>query len=118
LEHQLAALTVQADRLIAELSHQEHRLTRGLVERHGQLVLGPGFFHGLAYLALDPEEAVSRYGVADSLVGSEVVVVVDEVGQTFLGVQQFQRLDTGPELFPHRAPEALALAQGLRMVGP
>jgi hypothetical protein len=109
---------VQAHGLVAKLAHQKHRLACRLVERQGQLVLGPGFFHGFAHLVLDPEEAVGRHGVVDALVGSEMVVVVDEVGQAFLGFQQFLRLDPGPELLPHRAPEPLALAQGLRMVGP
>ena len=79
---------MQADGLVAELAHQEHRLPRGLVKCQGQLVLGPSLFHGLAYLALDPKEAVGRHGVVDALVGAEVVVVVDEVGQALLGVQQ------------------------------
>jgi hypothetical protein len=110
LQHQLAAFTVQAHRLVADLAHQEHRLARRLVQRHGQLVLGPGRFDGLAHLALRPEETVCRCGVVDALMGSEMVVVVDEVGQPLLGFQQFLRLDTRPELFAHRAPEALALA--------
>jgi hypothetical protein len=80
LKHQLAAFAVQADGLIAELAHQENRLARGLVESQGQLVLGPSRFHGLAHLALDPEKAVSRHGVVDTLVRAEVVVVVDKGG--------------------------------------
>jgi hypothetical protein len=118
LQHQLAALAVQAHRLVADLAHQEHRLARRLVQRHGQLVLGPGRFNGLAHLALRPEEAVCRCGVVDALVWAEMVVMVDEVGQPLLGFQQFLWFNTGPEFFAHRAPEALALAQGLRVMRP
>jgi hypothetical protein len=118
LEYEFAALTVQADGLIAKLAHQEDGLARRLVECQGQLVLGPGFFHGLAHLALYPKKAVSWHGVVDALVGAEVIVVVDEMRETFLGIEQFQWLDAGPEFFPHRAPEAFTFAQGLGMVSP
>lgn len=84
---------MQAHGLATELAHQEDRLACGLVERHGQLVLFPGRFHGLAHLALGPEEAVRRHCVVDALVGTEVVVVIDEESQTLLGFQQFLGLD-------------------------
>jgi len=108
---------MQAHRLVAELAHQEHRLPRGLIERQSQLVLRPGLFHGPAHLALGPKEAVGRHGIAYALVRAEVVVVVDEVRQPLLGIQQLQGLNTGPEFFAHRAPEALAFAQCLGVVG-
>jgi hypothetical protein len=115
---QFSGFAVQAQRLPADLAHQEHRLSRWFVQRQGQLVPGPGGLQGPPHLDLRPKEAVGRHGVVDALVGAEVVVVVDEVTQALLGLVQLLRLGPAPELRAHRPPEALALAQGLGVVRP
>ena len=118
MQHQLAALTVQAHRLVANLAHQEYWLARRLVERQGQLVLGPGRLNRFSNLAFRSKETVRRHGVSDPLVGPEMVVVVDPESEAFLRFQQFLGFDAGPEFLAHRAPEAFTLAQGLGVVRP
>ena len=109
---------MQGQSLATDLPHQEHRLTRGPIQGLRQLVPLPDRLQGFAHLALGPEEAVRRHGVVDALVWAEVVVVVDEVPQALLGLEELLRLGPGPELGAHGAPEALALAQGLGVMGP
>jgi hypothetical protein len=117
LQHQLAALAVQADGLVADLADQEHALPRRFIHGQGQLVLGPGRFQGFAHLALDPKEAVGRHGVVQALVRAEMVVMVHPEREPFLGVVKFERLHPAPELLTHGLPKAFALAQGLGMMG-
>jgi hypothetical protein len=118
VHHQLAPLAVQADGLVADLAHQEHRPPGGLF--HGQtfLVLAPRRLQRLAHRALGPKKAVGGRGVVQGLMGAEMVVVVDVVGQSPLGILQVLRLGPGPELLAHGLPEALAFAHRLRVVGP
>ncbi len=108
---------MKADGLVAELAHQKDALARRLVHGFGELVLLPSRFEAQAHLVFRPEEAVSRDGVVQALVGSEVVVVVDEGGQALLGFMQLLGPDSGPELFTNGLPKALALAHGLRVLG-
>jgi len=69
---------VQAHGLVAELAHQKNALACGLIHGLRELVLLPGRLEPQAHLALRAEETIRRHGVVQALVGSEVVVVVDE----------------------------------------
>jgi hypothetical protein len=59
--------------------------------------------------------AVGRHQAVDALVRPLEVVVVDEQANAPLGVAQVQEDSSLHALAPHRAPEALDLAQRLRV---
>jgi len=75
------------------------------------LVAAQGRLDGLAHLVFGPKEAVGRHAATNALMGAEVVVVGDEVGQPLLGFAQLLRLHPAPELLAHSFPKALTLAQ-------
>jgi hypothetical protein len=108
---------VKADSLSAELADKKHRLARGFVDSHCQLVVFPGFFQGLPHLGLGREKAVGRHGVVQALVRAEMVVVVDKSAKARLGLGEFQGFGPAPELLAHGLPEPLAFAEGFGVVG-
>ena len=117
LHHQPAPFPVQRDALVSDLADQEHRLAHRLVQGLGQLVLSQGLLNGLAHLRFHAKKTVRGNAAFDALVGTEVVVVGDEMGEAILGLGEFLRLDPPPEFLAHRLPETLTFAQRLGMVG-
>jgi hypothetical protein len=109
---------MKADALVADLADQEDRLAGRLVHGQGMLIAAERGFDGLAHLVFGPEEAVCRHAATNALVGAEVVVVGDEVGQPLLGFGQLLRLYPAPELLANSLPKALTLAQRFWVVCP
>ena len=84
---------------------------------HLQHVVANALFQGLAQLVLNLKEAIGRAQPADALVGPAVVVVLDPEANPLAGGLEVLELGAGEELAPDRAPEALNLAEGHRVLG-
>lgn len=108
---------MQADGLPAELAHQENPLALRFVHGQRELVLGPSGLKAKTHLVLGPKEAVGGHGVVQTLMGAEVVVVVDEISQALLRFVQLLRAHARPKLLAHGLPKAFALAHSLWVFG-
>ena len=104
--------------LLAELADDVERLARRLLEREPQLVgrhsaldLGPHVRGGLE-VAVGGDEAVER------LVRTLEVVVADEVLEPALCVDDVREHGAAEKLVPQGLPEALDLAERLRVLRP
>lgn len=73
---------MEAHGLVPDLPDEEYWAPGGLVHGHVELVLGPGVFDGLAHRAFRPKKAVRRHGIADALMGAEMVVQIGETMPT------------------------------------
>jgi hypothetical protein len=110
LQNEFSALPMQGKGLIPELANQKDGIPGWLIERQGQFIVLPGFFQRDAHLGFRPKKAVRRHGVVQSLVGAEVVVVVDEMEEPLLGFFKLQWFHPAPEFFAHGLPETFAFA--------
>jgi hypothetical protein len=117
LDYHFPLFPVQGHLLVAYLPHQIYRLSGRFPHRQQQFVLLHGLFQCFSDLVLSPEKPVRRHHAVNALVGPEVVVVVDEMAQPFLGFAQVLRLDPLPKFLHDRGPEPFRLAYRLGVVG-
>jgi hypothetical protein len=104
--------------LIAELPHHVKRLTRRLFEREPQLVLRDRALDLGADMRRGLEEAICGDQAVERLVRPLEVVVADVVRESVLRVLHVREHRAAQKLVPQRLPEALDLAERLRMLRP
>ena len=110
--------TARIDRevLVAQASHQVEGLPRRLLPRHAKRV---GRHRGLdrgAHLRRGTEEAIGGCQAFKCLVRALEVVVLHEERRAPEAIVEVGEHRAREELLPHRLPEALDLAAGLRVV--
>jgi len=103
---------------VAEPPCQIEGLARRLLEREPQRVLRHGLLDCLPHLRRGAEVPVCGYETAQRLVRPAEVVRLDEERHAPLAVGEVGEHRAGEELVPQRLPEALHLAQRLRMLRP
>jgi hypothetical protein len=94
------------------------RLPRGLLARKAKRVFGHCRLDRRSYLRRRTEEAVRRRQALHRLVRPLEVVVLHEDRRSPLAVVEVGEHGAREELLPHRLPEALDLAAGLRVMRP
>jgi hypothetical protein len=104
--------------LIAELSDDVKRFTWWLFESEPELVGGDRALDLSAHVRRRLEKAIGRYESVERLVRPLEVVMTDEVIQTPLRIDDVREHGAAEKLVPERLPEALDLAERLRMLWP
>ena len=109
---------VRGDRhaLISQLARQVERLSQRLLQRELHRVHLDGLLNGCSHLRRRPEEAVRRHQPLNSLVRPAEVVAVDEQVHPPDAVVEVGEDGARQEFVPQRLPEALHLAERLRVV--
>jgi len=102
--------------LIAELSDDVEGLARLLLEREPQRVLCDLRLDCLAHMGRGAKEAVRGYETFERLVRTLEVVVREVVLEPALSVDEVREDRAAEKLVPQRLPEALDLAERLRML--
>lgn len=102
--------------LVAELSDDVEGLARRLFERESELIRCDGTLDLGADMRCRLEEAVRRHQSVERLVRPLEVVVADEVLEPALRVDDVGEDGAAQKLVPQRLPEALDLAQRLRVL--
>ena len=115
----LEALLAGGDRqpLIAELPDDVKRFSRRLVERESELVRGDLALDLGTHVRTGAEVAVGGHQTVKRLVRPLEVVVADEVLEAVLRVGHVREDRAAEKLVPQRLPEALYLAECLRVLG-
>lgn len=103
---------------IAEATDEIERLARRLLVREAHRVGRDVFLDGFTHVWSRAEEAVGRHEPIERLVRALEVVGVDEELDAPVAVGEVREHSAREELVPERLPEALDLAEGLRMLGP
>jgi hypothetical protein len=80
--------------------------------------VGHSLLDRVPHLRCGPEEAIRRDHSADALVRTAEVVGLDKQRDAALAILEVRKDRPRDEFLPQRLPEALDLAQGLRMVRP
>jgi hypothetical protein len=101
---------------IPEAADEVEGLALRLLFRQGKCVLRHPLFDHRPHVRRGPEEAVRRHHPLDALVRAPEVVGLDEERQAALAVLEVAKDRPREKLVPQRLPEALDLAQGLRVV--
>jgi hypothetical protein len=101
---------------LPETADQVEGLAPRLLLSQGKRVLGHALFDHRPHVWRRPEETVRGHHPRDPLVGTAEVVGLDEEGHAALAVFEVGKDRPREELVPQRLPEALDLAQGLRVV--
>ena len=116
----LESVLASGDRqpLIAELPDDVEGLAWRLLEREPQCVRGDGALDFGAHVRGRLEEAVCGYEPVERLVRPLEVVVRDEVVEALLRVDGMREHGPAEKLIPQRLPEALDLAERLRVLRP
>lgn len=104
--------------LIAKLPDDIKRLARRLLEREPQLVLRDRALDLGAHVGRRFEEAIRGHESIERLVRPLEVVVADVVREPVLRVLHVREDRAAQKLVPQRLPEALDLAERLRMLRP
>lgn len=114
----LQASTGRGDRQVAitEASDDVERLARRLFEREPCRVVGDARFDRCAHLRRRTEEAIRWDEPADALMRPLEVVRVDVEPEAPLTVREIREDRPAQKLVPKRLPEALDLAERLRML--
>jgi hypothetical protein len=103
---------------VAEATDEIEGFAGGLLVREAQSVVGDAALDGLAHLGRRAEEAVGRHEPLERLVGSSEVVRLHEEVDSARAVREVGEHGAGEELVPERLPEALDLAERLRVLRP
>lgn len=101
---------------IAEPAHEIEGLARGLLLRQAKRIGRDRRLDRRAHLRRGAEEAVRRRQALNPLVRALEVVVLNKERRAALAVIEVAKHRAGEKLLPHRLPEALDLAAGLRMM--
>jgi hypothetical protein len=118
LHVQPAALRRDGQIAIAEATHEIERLPRRLLQRESRCILGDVLLDRCTHLRRRAEESISRHQAGERLVRSLEVVRVDEERQAPLQISKVGKHGARQKLVPQRLPEALDLAERLRMLRP
>lgn len=102
--------------LIAELPDDVEGLARWLLERESHLVLRDLALDDLPHVRGGAEVAVGGHGAIERLVRTTEVVVIHEVLEAPLRVDDVREDGAAEKLVPQGLPEALDLAEGLRVL--
>jgi hypothetical protein len=105
-----------AEIAIAEPAHQIEGLLGRLLASESQRVGLDRLLHRVAHLLRRAEESVGGHEARQRLVGPVEVVVVDEEREPSLAIAVVRKDRAREKLVPQRLPEALDLAQRLRML--
>jgi hypothetical protein len=103
---------------VAEAPDQVEGLALRPLERAAERVVLDGALDRVAYLRRRPEEAVSRHQATQRLVWPLEIVAVDEEREPPQAIGEVGEDRAAQKLLPQRLPEALHLAQRLRVMGP
>lgn len=101
---------------LPEAAHQVEGLAPRLLLGQSEGIFGHALFDHRPYVRRRPEETVRGHRPSDPLVRATEVVGLDEEGHAPLAVLEVGKDRPRQKLVPQRLPEALDLAQGLRMV--
>lgn len=104
--------------LVAQLPRQVEGFAHGLLQCQPRRVLLDGRLHRSAHLRRCAEVPVCGHQSLDALVRPAEVVPVDEESHSSHAVVEVGEDGAAQEFLPQRAPEALYLAQRLRVVRP
>lgn len=116
LHVQLAALRGDGQRPVSQLPRQVEGLAHRLLQGQPHRVLFHRRLHRRAHLLRGAEVPVGRHKPANALVRAPEIVGVDEVPQSPRAVVEVGEHGAPEEFVPQRLPEALHLAQRLRVV--
>jgi hypothetical protein len=103
---------------LAQAAHQVEGLALRSLLGQGQRVVGHALFDGRPHLRRRPEEAIRRHRTPDPLVRTPEVVGLHEERDPPLAILEVGKDRAREKFLPQRLPEALDLAQRLRMVRP
>ena len=103
---------------VAQLADQVEGLSRDLLQREPQRILLDASLHRRAHLRRRPEEAIGRDEPIQRLVRPMEVVAVHEERHSPLAIGEIGEDRAREEFIPQGLPEALDLAQGLRVLRP
>ncbi len=115
---QAGAARIDAQVLVAQAAHQVEGFPRRLLARESQRVGRHRRLDRASHLGSAAEEAIGRRESVQRLVRTLEVVVLHEERRATLAIVEVGEHRPRQELLPHRLPEALDLAAGLRVVGP
>ncbi len=107
---------VDAQVLVAQPAHQVEGLARRLLARESERVRGHRRLDRGSHLRRRAEEAIGGRHALEPLVRTLEVVVLHEERRAPLAIVEVGEYRARQELLPHRLPEALDLAAGLRVV--
>jgi hypothetical protein len=110
------AACIDREIAVAQASDEVEGLARGLLSRKPQCIGRHRRLDRRAYLRRRAEEAVRGGEALDCLVRALEVVVLNKEHRAALAVIEVRKHRAGEELLPHRLPEALDLAAGLRVM--
>ncbi len=116
LDAKRASAGGNAEVLVAETADQIKRLLRRLLLRHPQCVGLHLGFDRRAHVRCRAKVAIRRHRTLDALMRTLEVVVLDEERETPQAVREVGEHRLTEKLFPQRLPEALDLAERLRML--
>jgi len=102
--------------LVAEPAHEVEGFARRLLVRESRRVLGDVRLHRFPHLRRRAEESVGWHEPGEPLVRPLEVVAVDEEPEPLLTVCVVREDGLAQPLVPQRLPEALHLAERLRML--
>lgn len=118
LHAQPPAARRDAERLVAQLPRQVEGLSHGLLQCQPRRVLLHSRLHRSAHLRRRTEVPVCGHQPLDALVRPAKIIAVNEESHSSHAVVEVGEHGAAQEFLPQRAPEALHLAQCLRVVGP
>lgn len=115
---QAASFGGDAEVAVAESADEIERLARRLLVREAHRVGGDVFLDGFTYVRRGAEEAVGGNEPFERLMRTLEVVGVHEELDASVAVREVREDGAREELVPERLPEALDLAERLRMLRP
>lgn len=118
LHTQPAAFCRDGKVAIAEAPDQIKRFSRRLLPRQAHLVVGDAALDDLAHMRCRAEESIRWHQTSERLVWPLEVVCVDEVHRAAVAVRVVRKHRARQKLVPQRLPEALDLAERLRVLRP
>jgi len=118
LHAQPIARRCNAQVLVAQSANQIEGLSRGLLTRQAHRVVRDALFDRGTHVRSRPEESVRRHKPTQRLVRPLEVVGVDEQLDPSCAIGEVGEHRAREKLVPQRLPEALDLAQGLRVLRP
>jgi len=115
---QSAALGGDAEVAIAESSNEIERFSCRLLVRESHRVGGDVLLHRRAHVWRRAEESIRRNEAVEPLMSALEIVGVHEELDAPVAVSEVREDGAGQKLVPKRLPEALDLAERLRVLGP
>ena len=104
--------------MLTQTAHEVEGLSLRLLLRQRKRVVRHSLLDRLPHLRRGTEESIRRHRTPDPLVRTPEVVGLDEEGDAALAIVEVREDRPREKLLPQGLPEALDLAQGLRVVRP